>query len=75
MSLVCVLMQEQQRALKAAQQYDKVPKARSTAVAPAVISEEKQPTKDVDDVRWRICSLSHIYAILYFLGHESEHYT
>jgi hypothetical protein len=44
-------MQEQQRALKAAQQCDKVSQARSTAVVPAVISKEKQPEKDVDDVR------------------------
>lgn len=42
--------QEKQRALKAAQQCDKVSKARSTAVVPAVISKEKQPAKDVDDV-------------------------
>jgi hypothetical protein len=67
-------MQEQQRTLKAAQQHDKVSKARSTAVVPAVISKEKQPAKDVDDVRRHICSLFHIYAILYFLGQESEHY-
>jgi hypothetical protein len=67
-------MQEQQRALKAAQQYDKVSQTRSTAVVPAVISKEKQPGKDVDYVRWHLCSLSLIYAVLYFLGKEIECY-
>lgn len=61
-------MQEQQRALKSAQQSDKVSQARSTAVVPAVISKEKWPGKDVDDVRCHLCSLFLIYAILYFLG-------
>jgi hypothetical protein len=66
------LLQEQQRALKAAQQCDKVSQAKSTAMVIAVASKEKQPGKTVDDVRWHLCPFVLIYGILQFLCQESE---
>jgi hypothetical protein len=51
-------MQEQQRALKAAQQCDKVSQAKATPMVTAVTFKEKQPGKDVADVRLHICLLS-----------------
>jgi hypothetical protein len=67
-------MQEQQRALKAAQQCEKVAPAKSAAVVTAVTSKEKLPGKGVDDVRRHLYSFPLIYAILYFLCQESECY-
>lgn len=62
------MVQEQQRALKAAQQKAKVSQEKSTAMVSAVNSKEKQPRKDVgDDVRLRVYILSLIYHIALFM--------
>jgi hypothetical protein len=54
--------QEQQRALKAAQQQAKVSQLKSTAMESAVNLKENQPRKDVGiDVRLHICMVSLIY--------------
>ena len=56
------MVQEQQRALKAAQQQAKVSQEKSTAMVSAVNLKEKQPSKDVgDDLRLHVCTLSLIY--------------
>jgi len=52
-------VQEQQRAVKAAQQQAKVSQEKSTTMVSAVNLKEKQPRKDVgDDVRLHVCMLS-----------------
>lgn len=57
-----MFIQEQQRALKAAQQEAKVHQAKSTVTVPAVNSKEKQPRKDAgNDVRLHLCMLSFMY--------------
>lgn len=56
------MVQEQQRAVKAAQQQAKVSQEKSTGMVSAVNLKEKQPSKDVgDDVRSHVCTLSLIY--------------
>jgi hypothetical protein len=56
------VVQEQQRAVKAAKQQAKVSQEKLTAVVSAVNLKEKQPSKDVgDDVRSHVCTLSLIY--------------
>jgi hypothetical protein len=55
-------VQEQQRALKAAQQQAKVSQEKSTVMMSAVNLKEKQPRNNVgDDVRLHVCTLSLIY--------------
>lgn len=56
------MVQEQQRAVKAAQQKAKVSQEKSTAMVSAVNLKEKQSSKDVgDDVRLHVCTLSLIF--------------
>jgi len=53
------VVQEQQRAVKAAQQKAKVSQEKSTAMVSAVNLKEKQSSKDVGDgVRLHVCTLS-----------------
>lgn len=53
------MVQEQQRAVKAAQQKAKVPQEKSTAMVSTVNLKEKQASKDVgDDVQLHVCTLS-----------------
>jgi hypothetical protein len=72
MSFICVSIQEQQRALKAAQQKAKVPQAKSTVTIAAVNSKEKQPQKNAgDDVSFHLCTLSLICGA-FFVSYSKE---
>lgn len=62
------MVQEQQRALKAAQQQAKVSQEKLTAMVYAVNLKEKQPRNNVgDDVRLQVCMLSLIYGTCFIL--------
>lgn len=60
------MVQEQQRAVKAAQQEAKVSQEKSTDMVSTVNLKEKQPSKNVgDDVRLHVCMLSLIYGTFF----------